>query len=66
LHKLYYIAQLRTHFRLFLYSSFTEEETHLLFMEKVNHLQTYIHEMGRKKSICILPQGSIGLPMIKK
>jgi nickel-dependent lactate racemase len=66
LHKLYCIAQLRKHFRLFLYSSFTEDETHLLYMEKVNHIQNYIHNIHPSHTICLLPQGGIGIPVIQE
>jgi lactate racemase len=66
LHKLYYLAQLTKRFRLFLYSSFTEGETHLLHMEKVNHLQQYIQNIHSSRTICLLPQGSIGIPVIRE
>ncbi len=65
LHKLYHLANLGSQYRIFLYSTFSEEETSQLFMSKIQNIQEFVSQQTRSKTICVLPQGSIGLPIIK-
>ena len=65
LHKLYHLANLGSQYRIYLYSAFSEEETSQLFMNKNKNIQEFISQQTGSKSICILPHGSIGLPIIK-
>jgi nickel-dependent lactate racemase len=66
LHKLYYLANLSKQYHIFLFSTFSEEETTLLFMKKIQSIQDFVSQKSGVKSICVLPHGSIGLPIIQK
>jgi nickel-dependent lactate racemase len=66
LHKLYYLANLSKQYHIFLFSTFSEEETILLFMKKIQSIQDFVSQKSGVKSICVLPHGSIGLQIIQK
>ncbi len=59
LHKLYFLSKLKEHYQLYLYSTFSRDETESVHMKKVDTIEEIFRQNPPSKSCYIIPQGGI-------